>query len=478
MLLKAPVWIVDSSARNAEKRMTPQELSVAKRPAITESIELENAVRGTLATIFTGGFFVFTAYFTWRSVRSAEGNLRIAQESLEETRKANAITQDSVRDGQWTERFTRAIEQLGSVKLEVRLGGIYALERIAQESSKDHWSIVEVLSTYVRQNAPKDGKRTDRRAALGNIQPPPGDPMQGQREIVHRGQQSDELAPPPADIQAILTVLGRRERSYENEDQSVDLRRTDLRGADLSNTHLEGARLSESLLNTADLGGAYLQGAKLWDTELIDAQFIAADLTNAHVMRANLTGAGLQAELIGANFSEANLTDAILHQDDLTRVCLYRANLTRADLSEADLTEAVLLGANLTEANLSGATLTRANLVAADFTGADLTEANLAGAVYYPTTKWPHGFDPKDHGAISIEAGASLQGANLAGFQLPEADLAGAKLTGANFEGAFLLGANLTGADLNGTKFNEARYDERTKWPQGFDPTQRGAVPL
>jgi hypothetical protein len=38
--------------------------------------------------------------------------------------------------------------------LEVRLGGIYALERIARDSPTDHWTIIEVLSTYVRENSP------------------------------------------------------------------------------------------------------------------------------------------------------------------------------------------------------------------------------------------------------------------------------------------------------------------------------------
>ena len=38
------------------------------------------------------------------------------------------------REGQITERFTRAIDQLGSAHPEVRLGGIYALERTAKDS--------------------------------------------------------------------------------------------------------------------------------------------------------------------------------------------------------------------------------------------------------------------------------------------------------------------------------------------------------
>jgi hypothetical protein len=62
-------------------------------------------------------------------------------------------------DGQVTERFTKAIEQLGSCKadgepnFDVRLGGIFSLERIARDSEKDHWTVMEVLSAYVRENA-------------------------------------------------------------------------------------------------------------------------------------------------------------------------------------------------------------------------------------------------------------------------------------------------------------------------------------
>jgi hypothetical protein len=65
------------------------------------------------------------------------------------------------REGQITDRFTKAIDQLGALdgdgkpKLEIRLGGIYALERIARDSERDHGPIMEVLTAYVREHAPK-----------------------------------------------------------------------------------------------------------------------------------------------------------------------------------------------------------------------------------------------------------------------------------------------------------------------------------
>ena len=39
--------------------------------------------------------------------------------------------------------------------MAIRLGGIYALERIAKDSEKDHGPIMEVLTAYVRENAPR-----------------------------------------------------------------------------------------------------------------------------------------------------------------------------------------------------------------------------------------------------------------------------------------------------------------------------------
>src|SRR5215472_4341977 len=158
-----------------------------------ERFDRVNEARKTLATIL-GGVVLLAGFFgTWQ-------NLRVAQESASTSQKALLVSQE----GQITDRFTKAIEQLGAVdaqgvkKMVVRLGGIYALERIANESERDHWPIVEVLCTYVRNVAPIKPQQSTRRSS-----PLPGHPE--------------------PDIQAILTVLGRRDRKYEKEPQILDL---------------------------------------------------------------------------------------------------------------------------------------------------------------------------------------------------------------------------------------------------------------
>ena len=184
---------------------------------VKERLELQDKARGTLAQIFGGLVVLGGLYLTWRSVAAAWKNVQVNAE------------------GQITERFTRAIEQLGSDKLAIRLGGIYALERIARDSPKDHWPIMEVLTAYVREHAPwKD-----------TPQPQEGITPELEEPTLEGSVQPETLQPEPkpaADIQAILTVLGRRRRWYgQGENQPLDLRKTDLAGADLPDAHLERA---------------------------------------------------------------------------------------------------------------------------------------------------------------------------------------------------------------------------------------------
>src|SRR5215218_4723376 len=89
--------------------------------------------------IMAGVAGVIGIYFTWRN--------------LKQTQETTQRTLDLTAKGQITERFTQAIEQLGK-DVEVRIGGIYALEKIAQDSGEAyHWAVVEILTAYIRKCA-------------------------------------------------------------------------------------------------------------------------------------------------------------------------------------------------------------------------------------------------------------------------------------------------------------------------------------
>jgi hypothetical protein len=243
-----------------------------------DRVGLQIEVVKTAAQILGGAFFLVTIYVAWQ-------NLVVSQEKYK------------------TDLFTRAIEQLGSNKLEVRLGGIYALERIARESEKDHGPIMEVLTAYVREKAPW----TPAKAAEAQKQPAPsGMPASGLK------QPETKPAPeikPATDIQAILTVIGRRSRTYgKGEIQPLDLRQTDLRGADLYKAQLERANLSEAHLERANLSGAQLVRANLWEAYLRGARLSYTHLEGAYLYRSHLDGADLRdAYLEGADLAFAHL---------------------------------------------------------------------------------------------------------------------------------------------------------------------------
>ena len=207
----------------------------------------------TLVQLITALFVLVGIYWTSRRVLAAEDNVRVA------------------REGQVTERFTRAIGQLGDDKMEIRLGGIYALERIAKDSKKDYGPIMEILTAYVRKNAP--------------------------RKENHKPQPDEK---PPTDIQAILTVIGRRETTGGWDDR-----------LDLTHTQLVGVRLSGANLNAAILIETDLREARLTAPMLAGANLIAADLRGARLIMADLRGADLRgAKLAGANLIAADLREA------------------------------------------------------------------------------------------------------------------------------------------------------------------------
>jgi hypothetical protein len=151
----------------------------------------------TLVQLLGGTALLSGLYFTWRTLQVN-------------------------REGQITERFTRAIDQLGSKELEIRLGGIFALERIARDSERDHAPIMEVLTAYVRRHAPWRPEEDQ-----GGEENAAEDEREEEAEVPRpRNLDPTSLAP---DIQAIVAVLRRRTRYYGHG----ELEPLNLQGADL-----------------------------------------------------------------------------------------------------------------------------------------------------------------------------------------------------------------------------------------------------
>ncbi|MBB6379732.1 uncharacterized protein YjbI with pentapeptide repeats [Pseudonocardia eucalypti] len=329
-------------------------------------------------------------------------NSRTAAHTLAITNQTFRIQQR----GHLTDRYTRAIEQLGnSESIAIRLGGIYALEQIAVDTDRpgDQATVGEVLSAFFRHSIAQLGTPTRSVTDSSTPEAPQIPPL--------------ELS---MDVLAALSVLSRLPRR-----EGVD--RADL-GAAARNVNLTPALKPHADLTASELAHVRLADARLTGAHLDDARLDGAILTGAHLDN---------AQLARVDLTSADLTDAILASARLVDTRLTDANLTGATLTKADLTKADLTGAKLTKADLTGADLTRADLTRADFTGARLTGAHLSGAqLWYANLTY----------AYLKDAGLSL--ANLTGVNLTDAKLTGALLMGAHFTNADLTRADLTGADL------------------------------
>jgi hypothetical protein len=181
--------------------------------------------------------------------------------------------QQASRDLLISTQVSKGFEQLGSDKPVVQLGGIYALEGVMKTSEQYHQPVLEALCAFVR-----DRTKTDT-----------GD------------------GPPVTEIQAALTVIGRRKViGREGPDLSnAHIPQARLRDADLRETDLTGANLSG-----ANLSGAVLNGADLSDADLRHADLSGADLSYAHLSHADLDSVHLD----GADLRHAAVTQAQLEE--------------------------------------------------------------------------------------------------------------------------------------------------------------------
>ncbi|MGH8065037.1 MAG: pentapeptide repeat-containing protein, partial [Candidatus Entotheonellia bacterium] len=291
-------------------------------------------------------------YFTWE-------NLKTTQKTATETQKTAAKNLELTHRGQITEGFTKAIAQLGEEgpeKMTLRIGGIYALERIAKDSEEDHWPIMEILTSYVRKETrlswkyaqvretpapakgicPRKYVRKETRMSQKDVQ------VLKTLALAQKDVQVRETPAPAkdnrprkfdADIDAVLTVLKRRNWERENEEQHLNLQSIDLSDVSLQEARLENAYLQGAYLKNASLVKAHLQRANLYGADLRHANLSGADLKEAKLWRADLRGADFSgAELEGANLREAHL-DGPQYLTDKQRATVKNLDQAHIDAS-------------------------------------------------------------------------------------------------------------------------------------------------
>lgn len=244
-----------------------------------------------------------------------------------------------------TDQINKAVENLGATRqsgdrnepnLEVRIGGLLALERIGRQNPEEHIQVMQILCSYIRENTRIFIKQSVKTA-------PDGTP-------------NGELVFPRSDLRMALDIISRRGpdlkeiETFRPEPYRLDFHETDFRGLSLPHQDFENAILSYAQFQGADLEGVNLRAAQLNNVEFESASLYTADLS-------------------GANMSFCDFEHANLNNADLEN-----ANISLTDFIRSDLRNTNFRGSNINHVNFHGS---RMDL--SDFSGSYLHKFKAHG---------------------------------------------------------------------------------------------------
>ena len=110
---------------------------------LLKGVPPDEVIRTTL-TVMAGFAAVLTGVYAYRKQRVSEGDAKRAD------------------DEQLTQRYSTAAEKLGHEKAAVRLAGVIAMARLADDWSKQRQQCIDVLCAYLRMPTEQDGDLSER----------------------------------------------------------------------------------------------------------------------------------------------------------------------------------------------------------------------------------------------------------------------------------------------------------------------------
>jgi uncharacterized protein YjbI with pentapeptide repeats len=296
----------------------------------------------------------------------------ITEKKLKQDEVKIAQDKSLADDKLYAEIYVKAVEQLGktddkrhgdTAAIELRIGGLYALESLARNMPEDYKEIVlKVITAYIRENA----RRPQRATAERNRNP------------------STKAVALPEDVVVAFRVLNDLVKRFEWKTpidfEGVDFEQVDFARVDFPNCtlNLRSANLNNADLRFAQLNGACLDFAQLNRADLRDAQLNGACLDFAKLNGADLRNAQLNGtDLSYAQLNSAEMFFAVLNGADLSYAQLIGADLRYVQLNGTDLSYAQLKGTDLRNAQLNGVELISAENNSEDLISPDLNCTDL-----------------------------------------------------------------------------------------------------
>ena len=263
--------------------------------------------------------------------------------------------------------------------IEVRLGAIYLLRRLAEDNARDHAPIIETLCDYIRQNSLQEKQKWERTR-----------------------KSEDELPSPRADIQGAINAVGNKELAALSILRTIQPQKT-LSGAFLPNYVFENLDFSYSNFASSDLRNAKFIG----DSVMKNIDFGLSNLKSTYFSNSDFRNSNFfGVELFDAMFTNANLKGSNFLGNCFSSVIFSNSNITKSDFRSAVLYNTRFIVSDLTVADFMNAhffeesTIRVLKLTHADFDGADLsvlrelTQEQLETCFGNTDTKLPPGLFP------------------------------------------------------------------------------------
>ena len=292
--------------------------------------------------------------------------------------------------------------------VEIRIGSVYALERIAQDSLRDHLQVMEILCAYIRNNcdSPDNKTRPDVTAALEVLGRRSSDRIQHENSLGFRLQLQ----------KCNFRLLQISEANFSNANFSetswlgCEIRNNIFTNANLTNNNFDEGKLEDLNFASADLAGSKMKVTEIWRVN-----FMSASLRGLHFQDTNFYGGSFEkVALYGAYFEKSDLNQLSFSGSEIENLTLQETNMYSCDFSGLQLKSLNLDNrSEFQNCNFRGVGLRSCNMenysgIVSDFDGAYIhTNCKVSGPIEHSTsdgdgnfyTDWrafqkANGFDP------------------------------------------------------------------------------------
>ena len=256
--------------------------------------------------------------------RSHDKQATAAREQAEANRK-QAET-DSRR--RLAEAYSKAADLFSKAELPLRLAGLYALWKIAEEDPENHHiQIMQILCAFVRHPMPLENWEPIEAVLTTTIRP---------------------------DLEAVMNLLGKRNENQREQESAVEYK-MDFKGADLQNFDLRGGDWRLASFIVADLRGVEFDISDMWGAQFASANLGRTSFHSVDLRQASFFYAEVDERTIfdDAAMNGASLLDGIrgdlsclengvmltkdgevMHSEESSQEKKYTAGMRRMDIQE------------------------------------------------------------------------------------------------------------------------------------------------